>query len=77
MITKTLNLSNVSTSELHAELVKRWAVKEIVFSPEQSLSMTQWEKSCRFEPLPTVQGPAWILINEDQPLRGVFFCLSS
>ncbi|MFE4203207.1 BC1881 family protein [Aneurinibacillus aneurinilyticus] len=60
-----IDLSKVSTCELHAELVKREAIKEIVLSPEQSLSMTQWEESCRFEPLLTVQGPARILINED------------
>lgn len=65
MIAKTIDLSNVPTNELHAELVKREKIKEIVLSPEQSLSITQWEESFQFEPLPTVQGPARILINED------------
>lgn len=60
-----IDLSKVSTCELHAELVKREGIKEIVLSPEQSLSMTQWEESCRFELLLIVQGPARILINED------------
>jgi hypothetical protein len=60
-----VDLSKVPTCELHAELAKREGVKEIILSPEQELTMTRWENACNFEALPTVTGPALILINED------------
>ncbi|MED0673836.1 BC1881 family protein [Aneurinibacillus aneurinilyticus] len=60
-----IDLSKVSTSELHAELVKREGVREIIVTPEESLPMTKWEENGRWTPFPAVQGPARILINED------------
>lgn len=64
---KPIDLSKVSTSELHAELVKREGVREIVVFPQESISMEKWheEAMCQCIPLSTVQGPARILINED------------
>lgn len=62
-----IDLSKVSTSELHMEIVKREGVREIIVSPQESISMEKWheETMCRCIPLLTVQGPARILINED------------
>ncbi|GED14859.1 BC1881 family protein [Aneurinibacillus migulanus] len=60
-----IDLSKVSTCELHAELVKREGVREIIVTPEESLPMTKWEENGRWTPFPAVQGPARILINED------------
>lgn len=60
-----VDLSSVSTSDLHAELVKRAGVKEIVINVGEELTMTRWEDTCRFEAQHTVTGPARILINED------------
>lgn len=59
------DLSNIPTCELHAELVKRSGVKEIIIGVDEELTMTRREDTCRFEAQPTVTGPARILINED------------
>jgi hypothetical protein len=60
-----IDLSGVPTCDLHAELAKREGVREIILSPEEEITMTSWEDACRFEVLPTVTGPARVLINED------------
>lgn len=50
---------------LSSALASFTGVRVIILSPEESISMTTWRENCSYTPLPTIQGPARILINED------------
>lgn len=51
-MTPPLRLSDVPTSELHAELIKREGVTAVFLGPNDTLAKE-------------VRGPAWVIVNRD------------